>query len=242
MKRKYIEKSLLTKTLYYLNPIRIVNWLYYKIIVRRFLFFLASKGGYSKKTFNFSGKKYNYFIHKHNATFYNERAVELPIILEMYKKYDSNDILEVGDVLSHYIEPKHKVIDKFEKGPHIETVDAIYYNPGRKYQLIVSVSTIEHIGWDDDPFKPELVLEAIKNLVSLLSENGMLIVTAPIGYNEFLDENIVNNKLGFKEQRFLKRDKNNEWVETTLEFSMGKKYGKPFPSANALYVGIYNAQ
>ena len=162
----------------------------------------------------------------------------MPIILEYYNNHYPEHILEVGAVLSHYISPKHTVIDKFETNPHVLTADAITYSPSKKFKLIVSISTIEHIGWDDDPFKPELVLDAIINLKKLLTSDGLLIVTAPIGYNSFLDKKIAKNDLGLDKQLFFTRDKNNKWTETAIDISITKKYGQPYPSANALFIGI----
>lgn len=199
---------------------------------------MQKKENIQKKQFKYDKNNFFYYIHKHNSTFYNERAIELPIILEYYNNHDPEHILEVGDVLSHYISPKHTIIDKFETNSHVLTADAITYSPSKKFKLIVSISTIEHIGWDDDPFKPELVLDAIINLKKLLTSDGLLIVTAPIGYNSFLDKKIAKNDLGLDKQLFFTRDKNNKWTETAIDISITKKYGQPYPSANALFIGI----
>jgi hypothetical protein len=239
--KRYQEKTALERIIYYANLKTIAGYLFYKIIVRHVLYLFCKYGQYSKEEFSFSNNTYSYYIHKHNVTFYNERAVELPIIIELCKKHKSEDILEVGNVLSHYIQGTHKIIDKFEKGDNIENADACYYQPNKTYKLIVSISTLEHIGWDDEPIKPDLAIDAINNLIGLLSDDGTLVVTIPIGYNSFLDDKISKNTLGFDEQKFLiRRNRSNEWIETEMSVAIKNQYGIPYPSANALFIGIVN--
>ena len=51
---------------------------------------------------------------------------------------------------------------------------------------IVSISTLEHVGWDENTKDPDKIFQAIKNLKSYLVPRGKLIVTMPIGYNPCL--------------------------------------------------------
>ena len=44
--------------------------------------------------------------------------------------------------------------------------------PTKLYDLIISISTLEHIGWDEAPRDDTKILRALDNLMSLLSENG----------------------------------------------------------------------
>ena len=86
-----------------------------------------------KKTFVFRGRKYSYFHHYYNTTWYNERAVEIPIIVEIVERHPGNEILEVGNVLSHYLNIAHDVVDKFESGVHVTNEDAAEF---KTYKIV----------------------------------------------------------------------------------------------------------
>lgn len=237
---RYVKKTLVQTLKYYGNPVRIMKWLFfYKIYLNKYLY-IKSQLKRNRKKFLFDGKEYSYYIHQHNNTFYNERAVELSLAMRTYNDFDAGEILEVGDVLSHYLEPRHFVIDKYENARHVSKADAADYKPGRVFSLIVSISTLEHIGFDDVPRDPERVVLALSNLFALLKQGGKMLVTVPIGYNVNLDSRIFGNELGFTRQFFMKRlNKMNEWAEVPMEDIKDAKYGNPFPAANALFIGIY---
>ena len=193
-----------------------------------------------KKTFVFRGRKYSYFHHFYNTTWYNERAVEIPIILDIVEGNLGKEILEVGNVLSHYINIAHDVIDKFESGVHVTNEDAAEFKSTKLYDLIVSISTIEHVGWDETPRDDTKILRALDNLRSLLSENGVMIITLPSGYNLILDKLLNSKVIQFDDQYCLKRvSKSNEWVEVSCEELDNIRYGKPFPGANGLLIAIF---
>jgi len=69
----------------------------------------------SSRTFTFNGKEYKYFIHTYNPTWRKERSVEIPIIKEIVRKFKGKEILEVGNVLSHYYPVNHDILDKYRK-------------------------------------------------------------------------------------------------------------------------------
>ena len=192
-----------------------------------------------KKTFVFRGRQYSYFHHYYNTTWYSERAVELPIIFEIIERHPGKEILEVGNVLSHYLNIAHDVVDKFESGVHVTNEDAAEFKTSKLYDLIISISTLEHIGWDEAPRDDTKILRALDNLMSLLSENGEMIVTLPLGYNLTLDKLLKMKVIQFDDQYCLKRvSKSNEWVEVSCEELDNISYGKPFPGANGLLVAI----
>ena len=56
------------------------------------------------------GKSYRYFDTV--KTSHGERAVEIPIVMEMVRKYQGKNILEIGNVLSHHVRFEHDVLDK----------------------------------------------------------------------------------------------------------------------------------
>ena len=190
------------------------------------------------RTFKFQGGSYRYFCHKHNATWKNERAVEIPIIWKIVKKYRKQQILEVGNLLSHYFPVKHDILDKYEKVNNVINQDAVDFRPSKKYDLIVSISTLEHIGWDETPRNPAKILSAIQNLKNLLTPQGRMVVTLPLGYNNYLDELLRDGKISFAEKYYLKRiSKNNKWTEVDWIDDQEVKYGYPFPAANGLIIG-----
>src|SRR5215216_4478266 len=102
----------------------------------RFLYYKI----FHKKAFQFNGVDYLYFFRKYNTTFLNERAVEIPIIVDFIKKYKSKRILEIGNVLKHYFNFGFDIVDKYEKYQGVVNVDIIDFNPSEKYDLIVSIS------------------------------------------------------------------------------------------------------
>ncbi|KKK87547.1 hypothetical protein LCGC14_2752170, partial [marine sediment metagenome] len=103
----------------------------------------------SNKYFEFNGEKHKYFLGAYNKAWLNERTIEIPIILSLMKGYKKDQILEVGNVLSHYFPVEWDVVDKFEKGSGIISHDLVDFQSPYKYDLIISISTLEHIGFDD---------------------------------------------------------------------------------------------
>jgi len=126
----------------------------------------------SSRTFTFQRETYRYFYHKYNTTWRNKRAVEVPIVWKIVNKYIGRNILEVGNVLSHYFPVNHDILDKYEKAKGVINQDVVDFSPAKKYDLIVSISTLEHVGWDETPREPMKILRAIENLKRLLAPKG----------------------------------------------------------------------
>src|SRR4029079_3650023 len=116
-------------------------------------------------------------------------TVEIPIIWDIVRlsRERHERILEVGNVLSHRFATYHDVLDKYERIPGIINEDVISYKPENPYDLIVSISTMEHVGWDESPKEPSKILKGLENLINMLSDKGKIIMTVPLGYNSFLD-------------------------------------------------------
>jgi len=142
----------------------------------------------SPPTFTFQGGTYTQFWHRYNSTWRNERAVEIPIIRGVVRRSPGARILEVGNVLSHYGPVSHEVVDKYEKAEGVINEDICSYAPLEKYDLILSISTLEHVGWDEEPRRPEKILSAFENLKCLLALGGRIVVTLPLGYNRPMDQ------------------------------------------------------
>lgn len=219
------------------------------IIIQRFIEYIYCII-FKRDYFIINNKKYNYFYHFYNTTFRKERAIEIPIVLGFVKKYLDKEILEVGNVLNHYYKFKHDVVDKFEVYPKVINEDIVTFKPNKKYDLIISISTIEHIGWDENPhFKKEnkkeknKILQVLTNLTRLLSKNGKLVVTFPLGYNLYLDKLLESKKLYFSEVYYMKRiSRNNIWRQVNYNEVKDTQYGYPYENGNGLVLGVFHKQ
>jgi hypothetical protein len=193
------------------------------------------------KTFKFQERVYHYYNNRYNTTWKNERAVEIPVVWEIVKNCRGK-ILEVGNVLSHYHHFSHDVVDKYEKAKGVINQDIVDFNPAQRYDMIVSISTIEHIGLDETPKEPEKVLRAIEHLNSdCLAPGGIMVITAPLGHNPELDKSLKQGNTNFGKQYYMKRlTKDNLWKQTDLDNVQNEKYDYPFPNGNAIVIAIKN--
>jgi len=203
----------------------------------RFLYNILFLRFRKQRFFTYRNEKYPYFYHSYNFTWDNERAVEIPIVMRSMELFRDKKILEVGNVLSHYFTVEWDVLDKFEEGASIICQDVVDFLPSCKYNLIISISTLEHIGFDDDVREPYKVIEAIRNLKqNCLKPDGRMIFTIPLGYNPFMDDLLFNNKPGFNEIFFMKRISKYEWREVTKEELGDFSYATDYIEASAIVI------
>lgn len=186
----------------------------------------------------FDGSAHRYRYHLYNDTWRNERSVELPIVWDLVRRHPPNQVLEVGNVLSHYHPIRHDVVDKYERADGVIQQDCVDFRPQKRYALIVSISTLEHVGWDPpEPREPQRVVRAIENLRGCLAPGGTFLFTAPVGYNPNLDRWL--DETPSLNRRCLRRvSASNEWKEAAWEEVRETVYDSPYPCANALVVGI----
>lgn len=181
--------------------------------------------------FAFAGKTYEYLVHPYNLTWVNERAVEVPVIAGEVAD-ERGRILEIGNVLAHYYElgENHHVIDKYENAPHVHNLDVEEASSLGRFDLIASISTLEHVGFDEPHKEPEKLLRAIEVLRAALTEAGRLIFTIPLGYNPSADRLVKTLPA-----RYLKRiSVANTWIEAGAADVDDARYGEPFEAANAV--------
>jgi hypothetical protein len=192
--------------------------------------------------FSFGGKEYGYFYHPYNGTWSNERCVEIPIALAAVREAQSasKSVLEVGNVLSHYFPVRHDVVDKYEKAPGVQNEDIVSYSPGRTYDLIVSISTLEHVGFDEEKRDHGKALLAFRKLGKLCSPGGSVLVTFAMGYNPGIDSLALQGGAPGFSWSFMKRDARSSWRECLPAEAAGSRYGTPYPFANALAVGEFS--
>jgi hypothetical protein len=201
--------------------------------------------------FIFNDKSYEYFIHKNSWN--SERVVEIPIILSALENNKEKRILEFGNVLEQFIPINWDVLDKYSNGSRVIHKDIVDFNPKEKYDLIVSISTLEHVGFNEevedighkfdiiDHCKIRLTLEHIKE--NCLKPKGKMIFTMPVGYNKYMDRNLLYDNLDFDNLYFMRRiTGDNKWIQIKFEdFSFfDKTYGYPFNNANYICVGVYD--
>lgn len=177
------------------------------------------------RVLTFQGKQYPYVYRQYNATYSNERTIELPIAWEAVQQHSPDRVLEIGNVLAHYYPIRHQVLDKYEVAPGVLNADVVDYRPDTRFDLIVSISTLEHVGWDEEPRDPPKFLRAVENLRNMLAPGGRLLVTLPIGYNSEVDRCLEQGDIPFLTIGFVKRiSPDNQWREASWSEVKGTSY------------------
>jgi hypothetical protein len=193
-------------------------------------------------SFEFAGEDYRYHSAAYNTTWRNERTVEVPIALRFLLRNGGGRALEVGNVLGHYGAVGHDVLDKYERAPGVTNADVMDFEPSAGYGAVVAISTLEHVGFDEEPRDPDKAPRALERMTSWLAPGGALLVTLPLGYNAALDERLWSGELRFDELRCMRRvSADNRWRETTAAEVRGSRYGAPYPWANAIAFGLRSA-
>ena len=187
-----------------------------------------------KKTFTIDGMNFNYWISPYNATWANERAVEIPYIHNVSKDESHSNVLEVGNVMSNYMPSEWCVCDKYECGERVINEDVRDLSLKKKFNLIMSISTLEHAGFDEPDQDPNALATAIKQLKKHLAVGGEIHCTLSLGYNPHVDRQLKFNSAGFEKVSCLIRDGMTSWQQTELEEALGFTYGRPYNCANAV--------
>lgn len=159
-----------------------------------------------KAYFEYHEKKLTYCTSKYNHSDLNERTIEVPII-EYYIDLEPHaKVIELGAVLQHYRRVNFVVVDKFEKGNEILNVDIVDFKPKQKFDLLISISTLEHIGFDDDT-DPDKIVKVVKHIrTHVLSPTGKAVISFPLGYNPHLDQLIQSKRMKlFDRLEFMER-------------------------------------
>ena len=178
----------------------------------------------------------------YNVTWSNERCVEVSLG-RWYLEQIDGPVLEIGNVLGYYDMNSHTVVDKFETGEGVINEDITKWQTDQRFALILSLSTFEHIGFDDDNEDQSAgkILSAIAACRALLQPAGRLVITVPLGYNPHLDQLIEKDDLGQDRASFLLRSSAREWSEVARHQAVGTPFGRPWPYANALMVAEFAA-
>ncbi|MBE9135182.1 hypothetical protein IQ245_25970, partial [Tychonema sp. LEGE 07196] len=151
-----------------------------------------------QRSFFFKGKELGYNRIRYNNP--TERCVEIPLAFDFLANLQKRDrILEVGNVLSYYENTlsdsvgifRRKIVDKFEQDLGVDNEDLMDLLSTEKYDAILSISTVEHIGQSVEPSGSygertekrdlEAPLKAIAKIYDLLDVEGKAFITVPFG-------------------------------------------------------------
>lgn len=142
------------------------------------------------KTFEWDGKTLAYVDEAYNHTRLNMRRVEIAVarwsMAETLRAKPQARVLEVGNVLGHYEERDWPVVDLRETG--CINRDVMQWKPKRRFDLVVSISTVEHV-----QAQPSAVIDRLR---SFLASDGKALVTVPTGYKPALDAELAAGTLG----------------------------------------------
>lgn len=201
--------------------------------------FIIPRLAMAEKSFDLWGKDTKYFLHKYNTTWRNERAVELAAATAFLAENQGGPFLEFGNVLEHYgFRQPDVVVDLYEKGPRITNVDIVDFASEKKFKVMVSISTIEHVGWDERPRSAEKTAMALDRLVSHLTNDGKLFITAPTGHNPYLDAMIRDGIPNVERQVFYVRDRF-DWSPSPDFVAI--PYGSKGPGAASMWMAVIGA-
>jgi len=189
-----------------------------------------------KTEFSLGGERYRYYCGKIDAMD-SERIVELAVALRFLDARRGLSLLEVGNVISTYLPAiPHTIVDKYERGGGILNVDIVDFLPPFRFATIISISTLEHVGFDEPIREPGKAARALDNLEHLLEDNGKMLVTVPLGYNPEIDSLVKRaDEKGWR-VLFMRRVDSilDLWKETSLDEALTKPYGSEFRFANSL--------
>ncbi|MCX6299995.1 MAG: hypothetical protein NTY72_12985 [Bacteroidetes bacterium] len=212
------------------------------------------------KQFCIDGKTYPYLFHSYNNMGITERSVEIPIIYHYLNINKPKRVLEIGNVTNYYesyfsnVFSSKTVVDKLEKNYNIITSDIAQYESDQKFDFVFSISTFEHMDSDlgrnpeYNKGSAKLCSIAADNIVhcyeNLLSTNGLMLITAPLGYTPEWDITFKSeclDKMSFKKirRRIFKKINEQEWIELDQFDLKNDDMRCDFPYPNVNYVSVF---
>lgn len=157
----------------------------------------------------------------------NERRVELPVAFWFMNEYKEN-LIEIGEVTPFYDDPKHKVYDLVNQ--HEKTILKDGIDVDYKDANVVSISTIEHVGFGD--YGHAKVKDKAWNLYKKISkESKNYLISFPVGYNRELEQTLTDWNVKYI---IMKRDANNNWTMAKGQLFTDFEYNDPYYAGNAV--------
>ena len=151
---------------------------------------LRPRGG----EFQLGAERYPLLRRAYGLTWVTERAVEIPVAQRVLAEFEGGRVLEVGNVMSHYGPVSHEVVDKYERAAGVRNADVLDLPLEPKYDLVLSISTLEHVGRDEEPRDPARAVAALEHLRRMVAPGGLLFATVPVGYNPELDRALAGGE------------------------------------------------
>ena len=108
----------------------------------------------SEKSFKFNGNEYEYNYVRQDQAYRSERVVEIPLAKEFIAGNQNTRLLEIGNTTQQYMgEAKiwWDVVDRYERAKGVHNEDLLAFKPSENYDSILSISTLEHVGFDEAP-------------------------------------------------------------------------------------------
>ncbi|MEM1180812.1 MAG: hypothetical protein AAGM22_20880 [Acidobacteriota bacterium] len=220
------------------------------VLLHRALWYLGRRL-FGPRTFTFQGRSLPYRVHPFILD--NERTVEIPLALDAVERLrDPNPrILEVGNVLAAYADFERTVVDKYERAPGVLNVDILDYRPAEPFDLILCLSTLEHIGHDEEPRDPGKALRALDYLKTLLAPGGELLVTVPVGYHPDLDRVLASRHAAARGSAGPASDlqivalerhgRFNRWRECPPDVALARPFASKYSCANGLVAILFRS-
>jgi hypothetical protein len=192
----------------------------------------------AERRFELDGESYPYHVARGNRTWDNERAVEIPVVWRELQRHGGEGVLEVGNVLGHYFDTSHPVLDRYEQHATVTwNEDVVGFDPPFAPRLVLSISTLEHVGHSERPRDPAKFREALDAVAGWLAPGGRLLFTVPLGYNPAVREYLDAHHPARTSVRCMRRTTlDNLWVQAEYAQVRDFRYGSPFPCANAIAI------
>jgi SAM-dependent methyltransferase len=167
-------------------------------------------------SFELDGERYRYLHQRYKLSWLTERAVEVPVVQAIVDGHRGRRILEVGHVLGHYRHNEHTVVDKYEQAPGVLNLDVLELGELGPFDLIVAISTLEHVGLDEAERDPGKAPRAVEALKQRLAPGGRLVITIPAGYNRDFDRAFTDGTIETSSLSALRRVPGRSgWRETS---------------------------
>lgn len=166
-------------------------------------------------------------------TWRTERLVEIPLAMHALEISPGAEVLEVGNVLAASGIVGHTVVDKYEVGDGVLNVDVLDYSPERRFDLAISISTVEHIGFDEHPQELDKAGRALMHIAEIADR---LLVTIPVGCNPDAEAAMIDGPFD-RVELLVKTSRLGQWEQRDVGEATRVRYHVPYFCGNGILVG-----